>query len=70
MVSASGSLLSEVTQAASNCMMEKTATEYTQAMHCIHVMARVATITCMVRGGCNCMEWGVGYMRRTGSNGE
>ena len=27
--------------------------------YCIYVTARVATITCMVGVGCNCMEWGL-----------
>ena len=51
MVSAGGSLLSEVTQAAA-------ATVWRELL--LHIlMARVATITCMVGGGCNCMEWGL-----------
>ena len=56
MVSASGSLLSEVTQGAATvwrCLLLNIPRQ------CIHVVARAATITCMVRGGCNCMEWGL-----------
>ena len=56
MVSASGSLLSEVTQGAATvwrCLLLNIPRQ------CIHVVARAATVTCMVRGGCNCMEWGL-----------
>ena len=55
MVSASGSLLSEVTQGAATVWRSLLLNIPRQ---CIHV-ARAATITCMVRGGCNCMEWGL-----------
>ena len=67
MVSASGSLLSEVTQGAATVWRNLLLNLPGQ---CIHVMVRAATITCMVGGGMQLYGVGVGYMRRTGSNGE
>ena len=58
MVSASGSLLSEVTQGAATVWRNLLLNLPGQ---CIHVMVRAATITCMVGGG-DATVWSGGWL--------